>query len=136
MPHLIRLVRRSSLAAATALLLCAGLAACAKSKPDLDPTQASTTVGDAEKGAALINRVGCGSCHVIPGVLEADGMVGPPLDHIGSRQYLAGMLRNTPDDMVTWLRFPQRIVPGNAMPDMGLSQNDAQDIAAYLETLK
>jgi cytochrome c2 len=46
------------------------------------------------------------------------------------------MLHNTPESMITWLRFPQRIVPGNAMPDMGLSETEARNIAAYLETLK
>lgn len=113
------------------------LAGCSKSSPDLAPTQAvSVSVGNPEAGSALIGRIGCGSCHIIPGVLDADGMVGPSLEHIGSRQFLAGMLHNTPDDMVTWLRFPQRIVPGNAMPDMGLSQADARNITAYLETLK
>jgi cytochrome c1 len=37
--------------------------------------------------------------------------------------------------MVTWLRDPQEIVPGNAMPDMGLSEEQARDITAYLYTL-
>lgn len=97
---------------------------------------AAGAIGDAAHGQKLITRLGCGSCHVIPGIGEADGMVGPPLDHIASRGYLAGMLRNTPDDMVTWLRHPQRIVPGNAMPDLGLSEAEGRDITAYLETLK
>jgi cytochrome c2 len=38
--------------------------------------------------------------------------------------------------MVTWLRHPQQIVPGNAMPDLGISEADGRDIAAFLETLK
>ena len=62
-------------------------------------------------------------------------MVGPPLDHMGRRVYIAGLLRNTPRNMVTWLRYPQRIVPGNAMPDMELSDEQARNIAAYLNTL-
>lgn len=56
----------------------------------------------------------------------------PPLIRI----YIAGMLRNTPENMVTWLRNPQAIVPGNVMPDMGLSARDARDVAAYLFTLQ
>jgi cytochrome c2 len=63
-------------------------------------------------------------------------MVGPPLEHIAGRSYLAGMLPNTPDNMVTWLRHPQQVVPGNAMPDLGLSDAGGRDIAAYLETLR
>lgn len=92
--------------------------------------------GDAAAGAALVVKLGCGSCHDIPGIVDARGMVGPPLTHIARRQFIAGMLRNTPDNMATWLRFPQRIVPGNAMPDLGISDHDARQIAAYLATLK
>jgi cytochrome c2 len=91
---------------------------------------------DAAAGAALITKLGCGSCHSIPGIVDAHGMVGPPLEHLASRQFIAGVLRNTPDNMVQWLRFPQRIVPGNAMPDLGISEDDAQRLTAYLATLK
>jgi cytochrome c2 len=63
-------------------------------------------------------------------------MVGPPLTDIGRRIYLAGVLRNTPENMMFWLQNPQRVVPGNAMPDMGLTRDQAQDIAAYLYTLR
>lgn len=97
-----------------------------------DPPPAS----DPGRGKDAIQRIGCGSCHMIPGITDATGEVGPPLDHMGSRQYIAGMLHNTPENMVRWLRNPQAIVPGNAMPDMGLSVQDAEDIAAYLGTLK
>jgi len=92
--------------------------------------------GDAAAGAALIVKLGCGSCHDIPGIVDAHGMVGPPLAHIARRQFIAGLLRNTPDNMTTWLRFPQRIVPGNAMPDLGISDHDGRQITAYLATLK
>jgi cytochrome c len=92
--------------------------------------------GNAGRGHADITAVGCGSCHIIPGVATARGLVGPPLDHIARRIFLAGMLRNTPDNMVRWLADPQKIVPGNAMPDMGLSAQQARDITAYLYTLR
>ena len=92
--------------------------------------------GDPARGAALIMDYGCGACHQIPGVADADGLVGPPLSNIGVRVYLAGMLRNTPDNMMFWLRHPQQIVPGNVMPDMGITVSEARDIAAYLYTLR
>jgi cytochrome c2 len=119
------------------LLAAAPLAAC-NSNADLNPTAGTKAgeIGDIAAGKTAIERVGCGACHVIPGITAAVGMVGPPLDHIGNRQYLAGMLHNTPESMITWLRFPQHIVPGNAMPDMGLSEIEARNITAYLETLK
>jgi cytochrome c2 len=94
-----------------------------------------TDIGDAERGALYIRQTGCGSCHIIPGIDGARGLVGPPLDHMGKRIFIAGLLRNTPANMVTWLRDPQEIVPGNAMPDMGLSEEQARDITAYLYTL-
>jgi cytochrome c1 len=62
--------------------------------------------------------------------------VGPPLDNIASRTMLAGVLPNTPQNLVHWLQAPQSVVPGNAMPDMELNDHDARDIAAYLETLR
>jgi cytochrome c2 len=98
--------------------------------------QPPETGGDPAHGAALIRDYGCGSCHQIPGIAGADGLVGPPLSNIGVRVYLAGMLRNTPDNLTFWLRHPQQVVPGNVMPDMGMTAPDARDIAAYLYTLR
>ncbi len=66
----------------------------------------------------------------------ANGNVGPPLNGIGERIYIAGMLRNTPAGLVLWIRAPQSVVPGNVMPDMGISEAQARDIAAYLYTLR
>lgn len=94
-----------------------------------------TDVGDPEQGALYISEAGCGSCHIIPGIDGAEGLVGPPLDHMGKRIFVAGLLRNTPANMVTWLLDPQEVVPGNAMPDIGLSEEQARDITAYLYTL-
>jgi putative membrane protein len=90
---------------------------------------------DAARGLHLMQGYGCGSCHTIPGVPKADGGVGPPLTGVGRRTYIAGVLLNTPDNMVRWLRNPQTIVPGNAMPDMDIAPQDARDLAAYLYSL-
>lgn len=92
--------------------------------------------GDPHRGATLIRQYGCGSCHTIPGINGADGLVGPPLTRMGARIFVAGLLRNTPDNMARWLMNPQQVVPGNAMPDMGLSEKQARDVAAYLATLR
>jgi cytochrome c2 len=88
------------------------------------------------RGAQLIAADGCGGCHVIPGINNASGVVGPPLTNFGQRIYVAGMLRNTPDNLIAWIENPQSVVPGNAMPNMGIEQADAQDMAAYLYTLR
>lgn len=80
--------------------------------------------------------MGCGSCHRIPGVARAEGRVGPPLDGLADRIYLAGELTNTPDNLIRWLRSPQEVSPGTAMPDVGLTEEEARHIAAYLLTLR
>jgi cytochrome c1 len=97
---------------------------------------AMPTDGDPAQGAKLITHFGCGTCHTIPGIAGANGLVGPPLDHIGERTIIAGLLPNTPENLETWLKNPQAIVPGNAMPNMELNDNDAKDVAAYLYTLR
>jgi cytochrome c2 len=92
--------------------------------------------GDARRGHHLIAELGCGGCHTIPGVRNARGNVGPPLTAFGDRRFVAGMLENQPDNLIHWLEHPQSVVPGNAMPEMGISQAQARDIAAYLYTLR
>lgn len=90
--------------------------------------------GDPQQGKQAVIRYGCGSCHTIAGVPGARGLVGPPLTGIGERAYVAGMLTNTPDNMVRWIMDPQAIVPGNAMPNLDIPEADARDIVAYLYT--
>jgi cytochrome c1 len=88
-----------------------------------------------ERGRAAIQAYGCGSCHMIPGVRGAVGLVGPPLLAWSRRTVIAGELPNTPENLVDWIMRPQSIEPGTAMPDLGVSDADARAIAAYLATL-
>ena len=92
--------------------------------------------GDPKIGEHLIYTYGCGSCHVIPGVAEANGAIGPTLRGFGSRTYIAGLLTNTPRNLSRWISKPQEIDPANAMPDLGVTEHQARDIAAYLYTLR
>ena len=92
--------------------------------------------GDPHAGKVLIENYGCGSCHTIPGIYTARGVVGPPLYFFGRRTMVAGELPNTPENLVRWLRNPPGVEPGTAMPNLGLSDQQAQDIAAYLYTLQ
>jgi cytochrome c1 len=91
--------------------------------------------GNPGRGARLIEQYGCGSCHTVPGVRGADGLVGPPLIKFGSRSYIAGELSNNGDNLQRWIRNPQAVEPATAMPNLSVSEVDAQDIAAYLFTL-
>lgn len=92
--------------------------------------------GDPGRGAAAIQHYGCGACHRIPGIPGAIGIVGPPLDKMAERGYLAGILANTTANMIRWLLNPPQVDPTTAMPNMGLTETDARNIAAYLYTLK
>lgn len=106
---------------------------------DKDTTAADAnalTGGDANKGAIAIRDHGCASCHTIPGIDGADAQVGPPLARISQRTYLAGILQNTPENLVKWIQNPPGVDPQTAMPDMHLSDADARNIASYLYTLR
>ncbi len=85
-----------------------------------------------QAGRGYIESYGCGACHTIPGITGAHATVGPPLDHFYERVYIAGQLPNTEANLIKWIQNPQKIVPGNAMPDMGVTAAQARDIAAYL----
>lgn len=91
---------------------------------------------DPERGKKAMLNYACITCHHIPGIVGPDAPVGPPLDGIGNRAFIAGILRNKPGQMERWLRFPRQINPLSAMPDLGVSEQDARDMAAYLQTLK
>ncbi|MEW5929035.1 MAG: c-type cytochrome [Gemmatimonadota bacterium] len=112
------------------------LAGCHEGSPSggISPRE-RVLAGNAEAGPALIDRYGCGGCHVIPGVREAVGHVGPPLTDWALRGYIAGNLRNEPEQLVRWIRDPQAIEPGTVMPNLGVSDAEARHIAAYLYTL-
>jgi cytochrome c1 len=89
-----------------------------------------------EAGKTQIVRYGCGACHQIPGVKNANGLVGPPLIHFGRRGTIAGFFANIPDNLIAWLDNPQAKLPGNDMPDLGVTKDEARNIAAYLESLQ
>ncbi|MBP2310606.1 c-type cytochrome [Azospirillum melinis] len=96
---------------------------------------AEITGGDPHAGEEAVLRYGCGSCHTIPGIIRARGLVGPPLSGFGSRIYIAGVLANNPDNLVRWIQDPPSVSPRTAMPKLGVTDGDARDIAAYLYTL-
>jgi cytochrome c2 len=109
----------------------------------LDPNEASidtarqmTTGGDPHHGVELIRFYGCASCHQIPGVRAPDAFVGPPLDHIAARNYVGGVARNTPRNMVSWIQNPKQMDARTAMPNLFIPEPDARDIASYLYTLR
>ncbi|WP_294257098.1 c-type cytochrome [uncultured Sphingomonas sp.] len=94
------------------------------------------TGGSVQAGKAAIGRYNCGACHRISGIGAAAGVAGPALNGIATRSFIAGMRPNDPANLERWIQHPQQVVPGTAMPDQGVTPQDARDIAAYLYTLR
>lgn len=105
-------------------------------RDDPAPRPPGTDVGDPAAGATAIEAYGCGACHAIPGVRGADSLVAPPLDGWGHRSFIAGAVANDFDNLVAWIQDPDTVEPGTAMPDVGVTDADARDIAAYLLDLR
>lgn len=91
---------------------------------------------DPRRGQALMAQYQCTACHAIPDVAGPAGGMGPTLKAFGRRSYIAGHIPNAPAALAAWLRSPQALVPGTAMPDLGVSETDARDMAAFLGTLR
>jgi cytochrome c oxidase subunit 2 len=95
-----------------------------------------STGASSELGEATFASEGCDDCHQIRGT-PAKGQVGPDLTHLASRTTLAGgTIPNDRTSLTDWLRDPQKVKPGNKMPDLGLSSAAIAALVAYLEALK
>ncbi len=101
-----------------------------------DPRNVLVPGGNVQRGKKLIGRMGCGACHVIPGIRAARGRVGPPLYDFGDRVFIAGELPNTPANLMRWIENPPAVKPHTAMPDLGVTKNQARDMTAYLYSLR
>ncbi|MBM9595999.1 c-type cytochrome [Roseitranquillus sediminis] len=100
-----------------ALTLVLALAACDEADPE---------------ARALVARYGCVSCHEIPNVPGPRGNSGPPLTHMPRQVYVAGVAPNTPEVLARFIADPQAIDPRSAMPDLGVSAEEARIIAGFL----
>jgi cytochrome c len=121
---------------AASVFACACVALTSCQQVELERKAEAMTGGSPQRGKAAISKYGCGTCHTIPGVRGANALVGPNLDQVASRMYVAGVLPNTPDNMIRWVQHPRDVDPLTAMPNLGVTDQDARDIAGYLYTLK
>jgi len=110
------------------LLLLGALAGCSKEPPETDPL----TGGNPRAGQQLIARYGCAACHQIKGIAHSDSKVGPSLTEMRSRGYIAGVLPNSAANLVKWIQHPRAVDPKTAMPELGVSETEARNMAAYL----
>ena len=125
----------NSLGRIALLLACAAIVSCGPSKADKQWASDSTG-GDPANGKAAILKYGCISCHTIDGVRESRAMVGPPLTRMAARSYLAGNMQNNAANLIRFIQHPQQVHNDTAMPEMGVTEQDARDIAAFLYTSK
>jgi len=104
------------------------VSACHKPLPDVEPL----TGGSPRAGQRLIEHYGCAACHRIEGIAHADSNVGPSLTNIRQAGYVGGVLPNSAENLARWIMDPRDVSPRTAMPDLGVSRDEARDIAAYL----
>ncbi|MBV9897443.1 MAG: c-type cytochrome, partial [Chloroflexi bacterium] len=109
-----------------------GAAAAAGGAPVVEPGS------PAADGQQIIAGKPCVGCHTIPGIPGANGTVGPNLAGVASRTKIAGGAVNNsgPDDLKAWILNPPAKKPGTLMPNLGLTDDEATKIVAYLELLK
>ena len=89
-----------------------------------------------QRGQRLLTQYQCGSCHALPGIAAARGVQGPTLEAFGRRSYIAGRIPNHADNLARWIVQPSALVHDTPMPAMGVSPDQARDMAAYLGSLK
>lgn len=107
--------------------------------PELDAHEARANPASEvsiKRGRIALQQYACVACHRIPGITGHEARVGPPLAGVASRTIVGGVLPNSPDNLVRWIREPQKVSPRTAMPDLGVTERDARDMAAYLSTLR
>jgi cytochrome c1 len=104
---------------------------------------AEMTGGDPQAGLAKMSSTGCVACHIVPGtpgwrseVVREGARIAPPLESYSNRLFIAGVIPNTGENLVRWIKSPPSIDPRTAMPDLHLSYEDARDLAAYLYALQ
>jgi mono/diheme cytochrome c family protein len=90
----------------------------------------------AESGKTVLLQYSCHACHRIEGVVGPDVYVGPPLVDWSRRKYIAGVVPNTPANLVRWIVDPHAISPDTLMPDLGVSQAHARAMADYLFSIE
>lgn len=100
---------------------------------------AAKVAGDLNSGKALFASKGCVACHVAAGVPGAVGTIGPNLNGLGDvakRPTLASGEANTPANLRGWIKDPQAKKPGTAMPNLNLTDKEADDLVALMQSLK
>jgi cytochrome c oxidase subunit II len=91
----------------------------------------------AVRGREVFLGAACALCHTVRGT-SAQGLVGPDLTHVGSRNRIAGgSFENNTANLAAWVTDAQSMKPGAQMPSMRqLTGTDLRALVAYLQTLR
>lgn len=118
------------------LLLTIALA-CRETPVAQQPQQPPPVLGDTERGKQLIAQYACNVCHIVPGTAGPQGALGPSLAGLASRPAISnGTVQNTPANLRQFIQSPSSLNPQSAMPPIGMPDVDAQDLTAFLLTLR
>ena len=85
-----------------------------------------------DRGDVLLRQYACHSCHRIEGVVGPTTYLAPALMDWPRRKYIAGVLPNTEDNLVRWIRNPQAVSPQTLMPNLAVPESHAREMAAFL----
>jgi len=118
-------------------LLLLTLALACRETPAAQQPPPPPVAGDAARGKQLIAQYACNVCHVVPGTQGPQGALGPSLAGVASRPVISqGVVQNTPANLRQFIQNPASLNPQSAMPPIGFPDADAQDITAFLLTLR
>jgi cytochrome c oxidase subunit 2 len=106
--------------------------------PQKDTSAAAAPQGpEHAQGEKLFMTKGCMGCHSLQAVKAPQGLIGPNLANVGSRSYIAaGWLKNTDENLERWIREPQAVKKGVLMPNLGVTEQEARALRAYLRAHK
>lgn len=108
------------------------LSACQDTRVQTPPLSGA----DVGRGKAVVERVACGACHVIPGVSWPKGRVGPSLEGFAEQSLIAGQFPNRAEVLAQWVRDAPSMAPATGMPPTPITESEARDVAAFLLTLR
>jgi len=91
----------------------------------------AATAASAAQGQEIFNK-SCLGCHAIAG---KGGKMGPNLTNFADRERVAGILAHTPENVAEWLKDPQKVKPGNNMPNLNLDDDQVKALVDYMSTL-
>ncbi len=89
--------------------------------------------GSSAKGKLIFNEVGCQACHVIGDETKVREKRNTSYDIAPELSHVSGKL--SPDFIYDWIKNPRHYNPTTKMPNLRLTDSEARDIVAYLQTM-